>query len=54
MRTVFLDSTENVVDVVGEEPFGVEHGLDQASNRSERHLLGMCMSIPLECQDVSV
>ena len=53
-RTIFLDSAENVVDIVGEEPFCIEHGLNQASNRSERHLLGMCMFIPLKFRDVSV
>lgn len=53
-RTIFLDSAENVVDVVGEEPFCVEHSLNQASNRSERHLLSMRVFIPLRCQDVSV
>jgi len=33
-RTIFLNSTENVVDIVREEPFGIEHSLDQAGNRS--------------------
>ena len=33
-RTILLDSTENIVDIVGEEPFGIEHSLDQASDRS--------------------
>jgi len=46
-RTILLDSTENVVDIVREEPFGIEHSLDQAGNRSQRHVLGMCMSVPL-------
>ena len=53
-RTIFLDSAENIVDVVGEEPFCIEHGLNQASNRSERHLLGMCMFIPLKCWNISI
>lgn len=33
-RTIFLDSAEDVVDVVGEEPFGIKHGLNQAGDRS--------------------
>ena len=53
-RTILLDSTEDVVDVVGEESFGIEHGLDQAGNRSQRHVLCMCVSVPLESQNVSV
>jgi len=53
-QTVLLDSTEDVVDIVGEEPFGIEHGLDQAGNCPQRHVLGMCMPVPLERQDVSI
>ena len=54
-RTILLDSSEDVVDVVGEEPFSVEHSLDQAGNCSQRHIFGMRVSVPLEwsgCQCV--
>lgn len=53
-RTIFLNSTEDVIDIVGEEPFGIEHGLNQTGNRSERHLFGVGMPVPLKYQDVSV
>jgi hypothetical protein len=51
--TILLNPTENIVNIVGEEPFSVEHGLDQTGNRSQRHVLRMCVSVPLESQDVS-
>lgn len=30
--TIFFDATEDIVDVVWEESFGIEHGLDHAGN----------------------
>jgi hypothetical protein len=27
-RTILLDSSENVVHIIREEPLGIEHGLD--------------------------
>jgi len=53
-QTVFLNSAKNVINVVREEPFGVEHRLDQAGNCSQRHVLGVRVSVPLKCQDFSV
>ena len=46
-RTVFLDTTENVVNVVREEPLCIQHGLDHARDGAERHVFCMRMTIPL-------
>lgn len=47
IRTIVLDSSEDVIDVKGEEATGVEHRLDKAGDGSQRHVLCMGMSIPL-------
>ncbi len=45
--TVLLDAAKNVVDVVWEKAFRVEHRLDQSCDRAERHVFRMGVSIPL-------
>lgn len=45
--TVFFDTTKDIVHVVGEEAFGVKHCLDQAGDRTKRHLLIMRVLVPL-------
>lgn len=47
--TVFLDTSEDVVNVVGEEALSVKHRLDQSSDGSEGHVFGMGVAIPLDC-----
>ena len=46
-RTVFLDSTQDVVDVVREEALRVKHRLDEPRNRSEGHVFRVCVAVPL-------
>lgn len=46
-RTIFLDTTEDIVDVVREEPLCVQHSLDHAGDGAEGHVFCMCMTIPL-------
>ena len=45
--TVFLDAAEDVVDVVGEEALCVQHGLYEAGDRAQRHVLCVRMAVPL-------
>ena len=52
--TVLLDATKNVVDVVGEESFGIQRSLNQAGNRSQRHVLRVCVPVPLENEGMNV
>jgi len=46
--TVFFDATKDIVDVIWEEPLGVEHRLDEACDRPEWHRLVVSVSVPLE------
>ena len=48
-RTVFLDSTQDVVDVVGEEALRVKHRLDQAGDGPEGHVFRVRVAVPLKC-----
>lgn len=52
-RTILLDSSENIVYIIREEPFGVEHGLDQTGDGLQRHVLCVCVLVPLESQDIN-
>lgn len=49
-HTIFFDTPEDVVDIVWEEATRVEHGLDEAGNSPDRHVLCMGMSVPLIVQ----
>ena len=52
--TVFLDASEDVIDVVGEEALSIEHRLDQTGDRTKGHILRMCVSVPLGTGSQSV
>lgn len=51
-RTIFLDAAENVVHVVWEEALCIEHRLNEPRDRTERHLLGVRVTVPLN-EDVT-
>lgn len=46
-RTVVFDTSEDVVDVVGEETTCVKHSLYETCDRAQRHVLCMGMTVPL-------
>ena len=45
--TILLDAAKNVVHIVREKPFLVEHCLDHPRNRFQTHRLVMSMLVPL-------
>lgn len=47
-RTIFLDAAKDVVHIIGKEALGVEHGLNQPSDRAQRHVFRVRMAIPLD------
>ena len=49
--TIFFNAPEDIVNIIGEEATGVQHGLDKTRNGTNRHVLGMGMSIPLQANE---
>ena len=47
-RTVLLDTTKDVVDVVWEESLRVQHRLDESCDGTEGHVFRVRMFVPLE------
>ena len=45
--TIFLDPAKNVVHIVREKSFGVEHGLNETSDGTQWHVFVVSMTIPL-------
>lgn len=45
--TIFFNSAENVVDVVGEEALRIQHRLNKTSDGAEGHVLRVRVPVPL-------
>ena len=46
--TIFLNATEDVIDIIGEESLCIQHSLNEACDGTKGHVFCMRVPVPLE------